>query len=307
VKTVVRWLGSTQDFELHAPVQSAREHIASPPHSRYLARKSLGMAHSTEKSVYLLSDLHLGAPDPIRSLIREKHVVRWLESIQADTAELYLVGDIFDFWFEYRHAVPRGYVRFLGQLARMSDAGISVHVFSGNHDLWYRDYLREQIGAELHFGPILREFFGQTYYLAHGDGLGPGDHGYKLMKRIITHPWARWLFGRFHPNFGIGLAYWLSRHGGNHNYLHQKPDYHFACTEYDPLVIHAHEILKTQPEIDHFVYGHRHKLLDQALDEQRRLFILGDWIQFFSYLKITPEGPKLESYPLGQLKKIMSD
>jgi UDP-2,3-diacylglucosamine hydrolase len=265
------------------------------------------MAHSTEKSVYLLSDLHLGAPDPIRSLIREKHVVRWLESIQADTAELYLVGDIFDFWFEYRHAVPRGYVRFLGQLARMSDAGISVHVFSGNHDLWYRDYLREQIGAELHFGPILREFFGQTYYLAHGDGLGPGDHGYKLMKRIITHPWARWLFGRFHPNFGIGLAYWLSRHGGNHNYLHQKPDYHFACTEYDPLVIHAHEILKTQPEIDHFVYGHRHKLLDQALDEQRRLFILGDWIQFFSYLKITPEGPKLESYPLGQLKKIMSD
>lgn len=264
------------------------------------------MPRPAEKAVYLLSDLHLGAPDPARSLIREKHVVRWLTTIEDEVSELYLVGDVFDFWFEYRHAVPRGYVRFLGQLARMSDLGIRIHVFSGNHDLWYRDYLREQIGVDLHFQPIVREFFGQTYYLAHGDGLGPGDHGYKLMKRIITHPLARWLFGRFHPDFGIGLAYWLSQNGGNHNYLDTKPDCHFVCTEQDPLVVHARATLRQQPEIDYFVYGHRHKLVDQPLDDHRRLFILGDWIQFFSYLKITPQGPQLARYPVEELERATS-
>jgi UDP-2,3-diacylglucosamine hydrolase len=264
----------------------------------------LPMLQATDKAIYLLSDLHLGAPDPARSLIREKHAVRWLESIADETKELYLLGDVFDFWFEYRHAVPRGYVRFLGQLARMSDAGIPIHVFSGNHDLWYRDYLQEQIGAEIHYGPVMREFFGARYYLAHGDGLGPGDHGYKLMKRIITHPLARWLFGRFHPNFGIGLAYWLSQNGGNHDYHNEQPDYQFICTEEDSLMIHARETMQAQPTIDYFVYGHRHKFVDQPLDETRRIFILGDWIRFFSFLKITQGGPELANFSFSSAEPL---
>jgi UDP-2,3-diacylglucosamine hydrolase len=139
-------------------------------------------------SIYLLSDLHLGAPDPASSLVREKHVVRFLEEIMTDAQELYLLGDIFDFWFEYRHAIPRGFVRFMGQLARMRDAGVKIVLFTGNHDLWHQTYLQEQLDVEIHRAPMERELMGRTYHLAHGDGLGPGDQGYKLMKRVITHP-----------------------------------------------------------------------------------------------------------------------
>lgn len=256
------------------------------------------MSDTPTKAVYLLSDLHLGAPDPRRSFVREKQVVQWLQSIESDASAIYLLGDVFDFWFEYRYAVPRGYVRFLGQLARMSDMGIEIHVFTGNHDLWYQTYLEEQLGASIYREPVVRELNGQTFYLAHGDGLGPGDHGYKFMKRVVTHPLARWLFGRLHPNFGIGLAYWFSHNGGDHNYHAGPPDMAYVCTEQDPLLRHTLDLLRERSDIDHFVYGHRHKYVDHALGSHRRMFILGDWIQYFSYLRVDFHGPQLCQWPI---------
>jgi len=248
-----------------------------------------------KENVYIISDLHLGSPSPAKSLIREKHVVKWLDSIQHDARALYLVGDVFDFWFEYRHAVPKGFVRFLGKLAHMADAGVEMHIFSGNHDLWYKDYLPSQFEVAIHHQPITRTFFGEKYYLAHGDGLGPGDQGYKLMKKVFTHPLSKWLFERLHPNFGIGLALGLSRNGGDHDYNQHKDQGPFTLN--DPLSIHSKEILAAEPDYRHFIYGHRHALAHLSLTEQADIFVLGDWIHFFSYLKISAQGPELLTFP----------
>ncbi len=252
------------------------------------------------KSIYILSDMHLGAPNPEASLVREKHLVKFLEEISEDCEELYLLGDLFDFWFEYRHAVPRGYTRFLGQLARMADQGIPIHVFTGNHDLWHRSYLKDQIGVSLYRKPRKVEFFGKTYFLAHGDGLGPGDHGYKLMKKVVTHPLSRWLFSRLHPNFGIGLALWVSQNGGDHDYEQDRlAGYSYDATR-DPLWTFATEKLEQGECIDFFVFGHRHQMVDEEISPDKRFIILGDWIHFFSYLKVTPESTSFLRYPLEE-------
>ncbi|GAB4412336.1 MAG: UDP-2,3-diacylglucosamine diphosphatase [Bacteroidia bacterium] len=256
------------------------------------------MMHDSPTKIYLLSDLHLGAPDPARSLLREKHAVRFLREVAHDASHLYLLGDVFDFWFEYKRAVPRGYVRLLGQLAEMADRGVEIHVFAGNHDLWYRDYLHEQFGAILHHDPVEVAFFGRRYFLAHGDGLGPGDHGYKLMKRVFTHPLSKWLYARLHPNFGIALAQWLSQHGGNHSYGDGLPpeEQHKGHAEY--LYAFARDMHRQRPDIDCYVFGHRHVLIDDTLADGPQLVILGDWIQYFSYLAIDEAGSQLTVFPL---------
>jgi UDP-2,3-diacylglucosamine hydrolase len=236
--------------------------------------------------------MHFGAPDPAQSREREKRFVAWLDHIQPDTKALYLLGDIFDFWFEYKRAVPRGYVRLLGKLAEFSDAGIPVHIFTGNHDLWYRDYLEEEISAHIHRGPLVETWMGKTYYLAHGDGLGPGDHGYKFMKRVITHPLSRWLFARLHPNFGIGLAYFFSQKSR----LANKEKTSEFLGEQEFLVAHARAVLNERTDIDHFVFGHRHHYQEVPLGDGKTLLFLGDWIRYFSYLRIGPEGPKLRQW-----------
>lgn len=250
----------------------------------------------TGSNIYFASDLHLGAPDPESSLVRERHFVQWLDSISEDVGELFLLGDVFDFWFEYKHAVPKGYIRLLGKLAELSDRGVQIHVFTGNHDQWYKDYLPSQINAQLYFEPIVKTFFGKQYFLAHGDGLGPGDHGYKLLKKIVTHPISKWLYERLHPNFGIGLALWFSRKGGNHYY--DNPELgeveHLGMKEF--LYQHATTYAKSHQEIDTYIYGHRHILIDDELKEGPRIVILGDWIQYFSFLKISPSGAELGTF-----------
>ncbi|RMG69815.1 MAG: UDP-2,3-diacylglucosamine diphosphatase [Bacteroidetes bacterium] len=248
------------------------------------------------EKIYIASDLHLGAPDPASSLVREKRFVRFLQEVAHDATELYLLGDVFDFWFEYKRVVPRGYVRLLGQLATMADAGIKIHLFAGNHDLWYGDYLQQEIGATIYREPISRIYFGRRYYLAHGDGLGPGDHGYKLMKRVFTHPLSRWLFARLHPNFGVGLALRVSQHGGNHHYQ-QPQDYeepHKGEREF--LYHHARAVHAQDPGFEAFIFGHRHLLIDDQLKDGPRVIILGDWIQYDSYLTISESGCELSVF-----------
>ncbi|MEM0995682.1 MAG: UDP-2,3-diacylglucosamine diphosphatase [Bacteroidota bacterium] len=253
------------------------------------------MSHSDSirDKVYFASDLHLGTPSRTGSLARERHFVRWLDLIRDDCRELYLLGDVFDFWFEYKRAVPKGYVRILGKLAELSDAGVKIHYFAGNHDLWLGDYFTEQLGADIYFAPIVRAYYGKTFLLAHGDGLGPGDQGYKFMKRIFRNPVAQWLFHRLHPNLGIGLADFLSRWSRRKTGHKDAIDY----GEKEFLIIYSREQLQAQPEIDYLVFGHRHLPRQIELETNKFYVNLGDWISHFTYLEADASGVRLMHFP----------
>lgn len=233
------------------------------------------MAHK----IYFISDFHLGVPDFESSLMREKKIVRFLDMIKADATELYLLGDVFDFWFEYKHAVPRGFVRLLGKLAELSDSGIKIHYFTGNHDMWVADYLPKELGCILYREPISTTYDGKKFYIGHGDGLGPGDHGYKFIKKVFSSKISQWLFARFHPNFGTWLANYFSRKSriatGTSDEIYHGDDKEF-------LVVFCKEYL-TKTHVDYFVFGHRHLVIDKMIGDNSRYINLGDWIKDFRY------------------------
>lgn len=232
------------------------------------------------QKTYFASDFHLGIDGRLPSAERERQIVRWLEHIRQDAKALYLVGDLFDFWFEYRQAVPRGFVRLLGKLAELRDAGLPIYLFTGNHDMWMFDYLAQELDAPIYREPILREIDGKTFFIGHGDGLGPGDHGYKLIKKVFASPLSQWLFARLHPNFGIGLANYFSRRSRSG---HDSED-SFLGEDREWLIAYAKEKSLQLPEIDYFVFGHRHLPIDFTLpDRQTRYLNLGDWLVFNSY------------------------
>lgn len=252
------------------------------------------MAWTPGKKIYFASDLHLGAPDAERSLAREKHFVRWLDTIADDAAALYIVGDLFDFWFEYKHAVPRGHVRVLGKLAELSDRGLPIHLFTGNHDMWIFDYLPQELGVRLHREPIRATFNGKQFLIGHGDGLGPGDHGYKFIKKIFANPFLQWAFARLHPNFGIALANYFSRSSRAKT---GQADAQFLGEDQEWLAVYCREVLE-QEDIDHFVFGHRHLPLEITLnDSGARYTNLGDWITYYTYAVFDGEELRLEKYP----------
>ncbi len=231
------------------------------------------------KKIFFLSDFHLGAPDHARSLEREKMIVQFLEAIRGEAAVLFIVGDLFDFWYEYRTVVPRGYVRILGKIAEIADSGIPVHFFVGNHDMWMRDYFQEELGVPVYFEPKEFSFNGKRFLIGHGDGLGPGDHGYKTLKKIFRNPVCQWLFGILPPQIGIGLANWSSRKSrAKTGHSEEK----WLGDEQEWLLIHAKEVLQ-QEKIDYFVFGHRHLPIDYRLSSESRYINLGDWINYFTY------------------------
>lgn len=214
-----------------------------------------------------------------------------------DAAELYLVGDIFDFWFEYRHVVPKGYIRVLGKLAQMADAGITLHLFTGNHDLWYRDYFSTEIGVKVYHQPVTRKLFGKTFYIAHGDGLGPGDHGYKFLRKIFTSPISKWAYrSLLHPDWGMGLANYFS--SLSRSYKREMDNSFLGEKEF--LIAHSRSMLKENPDIDFLVFGHRHILRKEAITEKTHTVFLGDWINFFSYLKVSAESVELLQFPIAE-------
>lgn len=246
--------------------------------------------------IFIASDLHLGAPNPAESIKRERHFVAWLDSISDRVTDLYLLGDIFDFWFEYKAAIPKGHVRILGKLAELSDQGVQIHLFAGNHDLWYGDYFEQQLGAHIYYAPIVLNWFGQTYYLGHGDGLGPGDHGYKFMKRIVTHPVSKWFFKWLHPDLGIRLAYWVSHAGGNHKYGSgdRYENRHLGDNEF--LYAHVLEVQAERQDIDTFIFGHRHIAIDDTWSDDTRIVLLGDWIQYYTFFEISESETTLQTW-----------
>lgn len=231
------------------------------------------------QKIYFASDQHLGVPDHAASLEREKKFIRWLEIVRQDAAEIYIVGDLFDFWFEYKTAVPRGFVRVLGKIAEITDSGIPVKFFTGNHDMWAFDYLTEECGVEIFRKPITREYNQKKFMIGHGDGLGPGDYGYKFIKKVFANPICQWLFARLHPNFGIGIANYFSRRSRLAN---GDIDKKYLGDDNEWLAIYSREVLEKE-YYDYFVFGHRHLPIDIKVGENSRYINLGDWVVDFTY------------------------
>lgn len=232
------------------------------------------------KKVYFASDFHLGVDGRLTSKERERQLVRWLEMVRQDASAIYLVGDIFDFWFEYKHAVPKGFIRLLGKLAEIRDAGIPIHIFIGNHDMWLFDYLEKELELTIFRKPIQVEHAGKHFFIGHGDGLGPGDHGYKLLKKVFANPLCQWLFARLHPNFGIGLASYFS---GKSREANHDEDV-FLGPDNEWLLQYCRRKSKQLPQTDYFVFGHRHLPIDWQLEEHKSRYInLGEWVNFNSY------------------------
>ena len=232
-----------------------------------------------DNKIYFASDFHLGTDHFGNSLEREKRIVRWLDEIKNDAAELYLVGDIFEFWFEYKRAVPKGFVRLLGKLAEISDSGIPIHYFTGNHDIWLNTYFQEELNFNVYFEPITREINGLKFYIGHGDALGPGDFGGKFVNGIMKNSLAKWLFGKIHPDLGIRLGYYFSQKSGVQS---KRNGQAYFGDDKEALVLHSKSILEKE-HVDFFIFGHRHLALDMKLNETSRYVDLGDWITINSY------------------------
>jgi len=247
---------------------------------------------TTTKKIYLASDFHLGAPSYEESLIREKKIVSWLTHIEDEASEIFLVGDVFDFWFEYKRAIPKGFVRLQGKIAALTDKGIPVHVFTGNHDMWIFDYLPKELGIKLHDEPVQRTFFGKDFFIGHGDGLGPGDKGYKFLKKVFRNRFCQWCFARLHPNFGI----WLAEKSSKTSRVHTgTSDEKFLGEEKEWLIHFCREELKKK-HYDYFVFGHRHLPLEFDLSNNSKYFNLGDWINYCTYLVIDEKGVALKKW-----------
>jgi len=231
------------------------------------------------KKVYFLSDFHLGAPNEMASREREDRLVRFLNKAKEDAAAIFIVGDLFDFWFEYKTVVPKGFVRILGCLAQISDAGISLHIFTGNHDLWMNDYLSKELNANVYFEPTIFTIGAQEFFIGHGDGLGPGDNGYKFLKKIFTNPICQFLFRWLHPDAGIRLANYFS---GKSRAKTGSADEVFLGEDKEWLIVYAKEKAK-EIKADYFIFGHRHFAIDLPINGGARYINLGDWLRLNTY------------------------
>ena len=246
--------------------------------------------------LYFASDFHLGIPDRESSLEREKLLVEWLDVVKNDASEIFLMGDVFDFWFEYKFVVPKGYTRLLGKLAEITDSGIPVHLFRGNHDVWAFDYLKEELNIELHRSSVIREFDGKKFFLAHGDGLGPGDNGYKFLKKVFGFKPNQFLFRWLHPDIGARLGLYFSKKSRLANiYKEGKKE---EKTKIEDEMLYKYSLLKHEqnPEIDFFIFGHLHTPTHVNIGGNAEMIILGDWLTNFSYGVFEDGEMKLEYF-----------
>lgn len=231
------------------------------------------------KKIYFASDFHLGSPNHAASREREDRILSWLNFIEPSCSELFLMGDIFDFWFEYKTVVPKGFIRLQGKLAMMSDSGIKIYFFKGNHDMWVNDYFIKEMGIQIVSDELEIERNGKLFYLHHGDGLGPGDHTYKFLRKIFRNPVCQWLFSLVPPRIGLGIANGWSGHSRAANTSNEEV---FICEDKEWLATYSREQL-LKKHYDYFIYGHRHLPLDLRLGQDTRYVNLGEWINFSSY------------------------
>ena len=233
----------------------------------------------TGKNIYFLSDFHLGVPDHASSLKREKCIVRFLSEIKEDAAAIFIVGDLFDFWYEYKKVVPKGFVRILGKMAELTDSGIPLYFFVGNHDMWMSGYFENELNIPVYYEPKNFEFNGKKFLIGHGDGLGPGDRGYKFLKKIFRNKACQWLFGLLPPYIGMGIAHRSSK---SSRAATGEDDARFLGEDKEWLISYCKEMLH-QKHYDFFIFGHRHLPIDFSLDNGSRYINLGDWIRYNSY------------------------
>jgi UDP-2,3-diacylglucosamine hydrolase len=251
---------------------------------------------STRNKLYFASDIHLGASGYAVTREREARLVRWLDMISDDAAEIFLMGDVFDFWFEYATVVPRGYIRFLGKLAELSDAGVKIYLFKGNHDMWMFDYFQKELNATIISNELVMERGGKKFFLHHGDGLGSGDKMYKILKKIFRSKLCQWLFARIHPNLGIGIAnYWSGKSRTVSLSKGGKPG------EHEWLVNYCDEVLKTT-HYDYMIFGHRHLPLDLKVGTDTRYINLGEWIGYYSYAEFDGKDVHLKYFEKEEIK-----
>lgn len=231
------------------------------------------------KKIYFASDQHFGVPDLQQSRIREEKFIRWMDSIKKNAQVLFLMGDLFDFWHEWKYVVPKGYIRVLGKIAELKDSGIDIYFFVGNHDLWMKNYFEVELGIPVFFEKKYYEINSQQFLLAHGDGLGPGDKGYKRMKKLFTNPIAQWAFRWLHPDIAMKIANYMSQ---KNKMISGVEDQKFLGEDKEFLILYSKEKLKTE-KIDYFVFGHRHLPMVLDLEKGAKYINLGDWISYFTY------------------------
>ncbi len=250
------------------------------------------------KNIYFLSDAHLGSLAFSHRRMQERRLVNFLDSIKHKAAAVYLLGDMFDFWHEYRNVVPKGYTRFLGKLSELTDMGVEVHFFTGNHDLWVGDYLERECGVQIHREATVVELYGNLFFLAHGDGLGFDDKGFKIIRSIFHNKICQCLFAALHPRWGVAFGLEWARRSRLKRKDGKEPP--FMGEDKAPLVKFARGYLQTHPDINFFLFGHRHIELDIMLTAEARLLILGDWISGFSYAVYDGEHLFLENFIEGE-------
>lgn len=247
---------------------------------------------TVNKKIYFASDQHFGAPTAVKSKVREQKFVNWLDTIKNDAEHIFLLGDLFDFWFEYKKAVPKGFVRVLGKLAELSDSGIKIHFFVGNHDLWMNNYFETELNIPTYFKPTEFIFNNRTFLIGHGDGLGPGDKGYKRMKKVFTNSFSKWLYRWLHPDIGIKLAQYLSV---KNKLISGEEDVKFLGEENEWLVQYCKQKLQKK-HIDYFLFGHRHLPMEINLAPNSKYINTGDWITHFTYAVFNGNEIMLKSY-----------
>ncbi|MEM6966013.1 MAG: UDP-2,3-diacylglucosamine diphosphatase [Bacteroidota bacterium] len=244
------------------------------------------------KKIYFASDFHLGVQGKLTSKEREKKIVRWLDTIRWDAAEIYLVGDVFDFWFEYTTVVPKGYVRLFGKLAELRDQGIPIFFFIGNHDMWMFRYFETEFGIPIIRHPIVKKINGKTFFIGHGDGLGPGDYGYKILKKVFSNRICQWLFERLHPNFGVGLANFWSQKSRKVS----PAALSWLGDDQEWLLTYCQKKLD-EIAPDYFIFGHRHLPIDYTLKNGTSRYInIGEWLYVCSYAVFDGENITVEFF-----------
>ncbi|WP_128547851.1 UDP-2,3-diacylglucosamine diphosphatase [Larkinella soli] len=252
------------------------EHLSLPP----------------DRAVYFASDFHLGTPTPEISRDRERRIVRWLDSIEADAGTIFLVGDVFDFWFEYRKSIPKGFIRLQGKLAQLTDAGIPIVLFSGNHDMWMSSYFTDEMGIPVHRNPRSYQIAGKLFHIGHGDGLGPGDQTYKRLKKLFENPLAQTMFRWLHPDIGIGIADRWSRHS---RASHQGKFEEFMGEDNEWIMQYCREVEARQHH-DFYIFGHRHLPLDLSVGKTSRYINLGEWLNYNTYARFDRNTVTLSTF-----------
>ena len=249
------------------------------------------------KNIYMASDFHLRTGALKRDFEREKIIIQWLENIKKDAQEIVLLGDIFDFWFEYRQVVPKGYVRLQGKLAELSDEGITISIFTGNHDMWMFGYFEEEMNIKVYHHPQSWQVNNLKLHLGHGDGLGPGDRSYKLLKKIFRSKSCQWLFSKLHPTLGMGIANRWSKHSRIQSTKTDEP----FLGEKEWLLQYCKNIEANQHH-DYYLFGHRHLPLELEVSEQSKYINLGEWMNHFTFARVDSSGVKLKKWQNHEIK-----